>query len=64
MRSAVSYIFVCNLQGNTNGPLNAPVRVVVHQKRVIPVGDDHCLKRISLQGKVNVDVMLYCLVHE
>ena len=64
MRSAVSYICVCNLQRNTNGPLNASARVVVHQKRVIPVGDDNRLKRIFLEGKVKVDVMLYCLVHE
>ena len=64
MRSAVSYIFVCNLQRNTNGPLNASAWVVVHQKRVIPVGDDNCLKRIFLQGRVKVDAMPYCLVHE
>lgn len=54
MRSVVGYIFVYNLRRNTNGALNASMRVVVHQKRVIPVGDDNCLKRVSRQGKVKV----------
>ena len=58
MRSAVGYIFVCNLRGNTSGPLNASMRVVVHQKRVIPVADDNCLKRVSLQGKVKCNPIL------